>query len=136
MNARFSPFISLLAATGALFMTGCSGASLSPDCDGFSGQYGAEGSSPELLANRIVQVYLLTNCGPDFTNCRETPLKDTVTGSDGRFRITGLSNGDYVVRFFTPAPNSVEIPAQAQRINLPDACRGIIPTPTPSAPAQ
>jgi hypothetical protein len=120
----------IIAIAAALISTGCGGANLARDCEGFSGQYGAPGSSPELLANRVVRVFAITNCDGTGVNasCREV-LVDTVrTANNGTFRVDGLTNGDYRVRTFSVDGTQL---LETNRVNLPDVCNAS-PSPSPS----
>ncbi|MES2459689.1 MAG: hypothetical protein V4671_03840 [Armatimonadota bacterium] len=117
-----------IAAIAALMGTGCGGANLAPDCEGFIGQYGAPGSDPILLANRVIKVYALSNCDGAGVNanCREVLVDTVLTGNDGRFRVDGLTNGDYRVYTFSVDGTTL---INTDRVRLPDVCRA---TPTPS----
>jgi hypothetical protein len=119
-----------IAAAAALLSAGCGGASLAPDCEGFIGQYGAPGSDPVLLANRIVKVYAISHCdGPGVdANCEEVLIDTVLTGNDGKFKVNNLVNGDYLVRTYSVDGTQL---LNTDRVNLPDVCRAT-PTPTPT----
>lgn len=126
MISRFSAGI---AVTAALISSGCGGANLAPDCEGFTGQYGAPGSDPATLANRVVKVYTLSNCDAADANCTEILTKTVRTANDGTFKIDGLVNGDYLVRTFSVDETQL---LNTSRVNLPAVCRAT-PTPTPTS---
>ena len=134
---KFSAIVSGLTAVIALIVSGCGGANLAPDCTGFRGQYGAAGSDPALLRDRIVKIYSITECDSDDVNanCREVLIDTILTGNDGTFKINGLTNGDYRVRIYSVDGTQL---VQINRVNLPDVCRATptpspTPTPTPTA---
>jgi hypothetical protein len=128
---RAASLFSGIAVVAALFTGGCGGAELAPDCEGFIGQYGAPGSDPALLANRVVKVYSITNCDSTAVdaNCREVLIDTVLTGNDGRFRVDDLVNGDYLVRTYSVDGATL---LNTDRVRLPDVCRAT-PTPTPTA---
>jgi hypothetical protein len=127
---KFPAIISGFTAAIALIVSGCGGANLAPDCTGFRGQYGAAGSDPALLRDRIVKIYSITNCASDDVNasCSEVLIDTIVTGNDGTFKINGLTNGDYRVRIYSVDGTQL---VQTNRVNLPDVCNAK-PTPTPT----
>ena len=133
-GSRIVSGIAVTAVAAALISTGCGGANLARDCEGFTGQYGAPGSSPELLANRLVRVYALNNCNGPGVNatCQEIEVTSVRTGNDGKFTVTNLTNGDYRVRTFSVNGETL---LETNRVNLPDVCNAS-PSPSPSPTAS
>lgn len=122
-------FFSGVAAAAAFIISGCGGANLAPDCEGFTGQYGAPGSDPATLANRVVRVYSITNCDAAGANCTESLIDTVLTGNDGKFRVDNLVNGNYRVRTFSVDGTQL---LNTNTVNLPAVCRAV-PSPTPSS---
>lgn len=127
---RGSRFFAGIAAAAAFITSGCGGTNLAPDCEGFTGQFGAPGSNPATLANRVVRVYSITNCDSVGANCSEALIDTVLTGNDGRFRVDDLVNGNYRVRTFSVDGTQL---LSTNTVNLPAVCRAVpTPSPTPS----
>ena len=127
---KLSLSISAFAAL-SLLISGCGAGNLAPDCTGFTGQYGAPGSAPEQVANRIVKVYALSNCDSTGQNCRQILINNTKTGNTGIFTISGLTNGNYLVQTYSVDGTTL---LESNTVNLPDVCHAT-PTPTPTVAA-
>ena len=126
---KLSLSLSVFAAL-SLFVSGCGAGTLAPDCSGFTGQYGAPNSTPEQVANRIVKVYALSNCDSTGQNCRQVLINTTKTGTTGKFTISGLTNGDYLVQTYSVDGTTL---LESSTVNLPDVCHATSsPTPTPT----
>ena len=133
---RMGTFNKLSLLSGAfaalsLFISGCGAGNLAPDCSGFTGQYGAPSGTPDQVANRVVKVYALSNCDSTGQNCRQILIDTTKTGSTGRFTVSGLINGNYLVQTYSVDGTQL---LESSTVNLPNACRAT-PTPTPTVAA-
>ncbi len=124
-------FLTGVFVTLSFFAGGCGAGNLAPDCTGFTGKYGAPNSTQQQIENRIVKTYSLTNCDSAGANCRQVLIDTTKTASTGKFTISGLTNGNYLVQTFSVDGTQL---LETSNVNLPDVCYATpTPTPTPTA---